>query len=74
MSFDRTRRLYRLFEMDDGSREWWTVAVDNTPGDRLNDQMVAALEAWLDQQPWRDAFYAAFETHRKATIYEDVAA
>ena len=74
MSFDRTRRLYRLFEMDDGSREWWTVAVDNTPGDRLSDRMVAHLEAWLDQQPWRDAFYAAFETHRKATIYEDVAA
>ena len=70
MAIDRTRPLYRLFEMDDGSQEWWTVDASNMPGDRVGpgpDESVLSL--WVACQPWHDDFYAAFEKHRKATIY-----
>lgn len=68
-TLDRSHRLYRLFEMDDGTREWWTVNASNMPGEQLTDDDVVSLERWLDQQSWRDDFYVAFTAHRKATIY-----
>jgi hypothetical protein len=68
--FDRKRPLYRLFEVPDGSREWWTVEITNMPGRRLTADESALIQSVVDEAPWRDGFYTAFETHRKATFYD----
>ena len=68
-AIDRSQPIYRLFDMEDGSRQWWTIGVDGFICVRLSDIFAAKVEAWLDTRPWRDAFYAAFEANRKATIY-----
>lgn len=72
MTFDRSRPLYRLFEMEDGSRQWWTVEADNTPGRVVGEIEAAMVPELVDRAPWRDAFYAAFEKHRKATVYAQI--
>jgi hypothetical protein len=69
VDFDRSKPVYRLFEMEDGSREWWTVELDNTPGRRLNGFEIPLVEYMVDHAPWHDGFWQAFEKHRKATVY-----
>lgn len=68
-TFDRSRPLYRLFVMDDGSRQWRTVERDNTPGRSLDPIEEFLVQATVDRSEWRDGFYAALEKHQKATVY-----
>lgn len=68
-TFDRSKPLYRLFEMEDGSRAWYTVELDNTPGRAVSGVEAEVIQAHVDGSDWKDAFYAAFERHKKATVY-----
>lgn len=68
-SFDRSKPLYRLFLMDDGSREWWAVGPDNAPTHPAEETMIWLLNAYVAQVEWADEFYAAFTQHKKATVY-----
>jgi hypothetical protein len=68
-TFDRSKPIYRLFEMEGGARQWWTVELDNTPGRPLNDYEAPLVAGMVDRAPWRDGFWQAFEKHRKATVY-----
>lgn len=71
-TFDRLQRRYRLFDLEDGGAYvWFTVDASNMPADRLTPEDALALEAWLEVQPWREDFWRAFNTHKKATIYGD---
>lgn len=68
--FDRSRPLYRLFNMEDGGPpQWWTVEVDNIPGAALDPQIAQVIAEMVERAPWRDAFYAAYDKHHKATVY-----
>jgi hypothetical protein len=69
ITFDRGKPLYRLFLKEDGTREWWTVVADNTPGRLVDDFEAALVQEQVDKADWKDAFYAAFEKNGKATIY-----
>lgn len=68
-SFDRSKPLYRLFLMEDGSRQWWAVGPDNAPTGPVDENFVGLLNAYVGQAEWTDEFYAAFTQHKKATVY-----
>lgn len=69
--FDRRKPVYRLFDMEDGTRQWWTVIQElNAPGTRAMPSEESWCYAYVAQQPWADLFWAAFEKNGKATIYE----
>lgn len=70
--FDRSKPLYRLFELDDGANEWWTVELDNTPGRKVSESTARILNNMVFTASWRDAFQAAFAKHKKATVYTPV--
>lgn len=72
--FDRRKPRFRLFDMEDGTRQWWEVIPQlNAPGKRCTPAQEAAIYEALSRAPWVDLFWAAFEKNRKATIYEPTA-
>lgn len=69
--FDRRRPQYRLFDMEDGTRQWWTVLPElNAPGQRIPPDSEGILYTLVALAPWGDKFWEAFAAHGKATIYE----
>lgn len=69
-SFDRSKPLYRAFKMEDGSRQWWSVEVDNMPGRQIIE-LSDVLDYIVDKAPWREGFETAFAKHSKATVYAE---
>jgi hypothetical protein len=71
--FDRSRPIYRLFDLSDESDGrplvWCEVGADNTPGAEVSPEIDKVLFAFIEAQPWKHLFYEAFRKNRKATIY-----
>lgn len=51
---------------------WYEVGVDNTPGVEVSTQIALELFRAVETQPWGHLFWRAFETNKKATLYESL--
>lgn len=70
--FNRRRPRFRLFEMEAGDLAWFLVSPElNAPIRALTPDEARAVWTLVAFAPWREGFWIAFATHRKATVYED---
>ncbi len=70
VTFDRARPLFRFFlDEADGGPAWHEVTIDNRPGRRLTPMETNIINVHVASASWGEAFEAATDKHRKATVY-----